>query len=202
MIGRVTGQEVPRRPHTGRRRNEAAREKILDVTFDLLRSGNAGGLTIDAIAEAAAVGRQTIYRWWPSKGAVVVEAMTRQASALVPARDTGFVASDLTAFLVDSFAALSDSSGTLQALRELASVAQHDEHVARALEGFTAQRRAVLRALLARGRDRGQLSPDADLDMLVETAYGVLWYRALISHEPLDAGTARRLAASILSAGR
>jgi hypothetical protein len=79
---------------------------------------------------------------------------------------------------------------------------QHDEHVARALEGFTAERRAVLRALLARGRDRGQLSPDADLDMLVEMAYGVLWYRALISHAPLDATTARRLASSILSAGR
>jgi hypothetical protein len=60
----------------------------------------------------------------------------------------------------------------------------------------------VLRALLAHGRDRGQLSPDADLDMLVEIAYGVLWYRPLISHAPLDAATARRLAGSILSAGR
>jgi len=198
----MTGTEVPRRPHTGRRRNEAAREKILDVTFDLLRSGDARGLTIDAIAEAAAVGRQTIYRWWPSKGAVVVAAMTRQASALVPARDTGAVAGDLTAFLADSFAALSEGSGTLQALRELASAAQHDEHVARALEEFTAERRAVLRALLARGRDRGQLSPDADLDMLVEIAYGVLWYRVLISHAPLDAATARRLADGVLSAGR
>jgi hypothetical protein len=130
------------------------------------------------------------------------ETLAGQASALVPARDTGSVAGDLTAFLAHSFAALNEGSGTLQALSELASAAQHDEHVARALEGFTAQRRAVLRALLARGRDRGQLSPDADLDILVEMAYGVLWYRALITHAPLDAATARRLADGVISAGR
>ncbi len=72
------GQQRPgSRPHTGRRRNAAAREAILDATFDLLREQGTGGVTIDAIAEAAGVGRQTIYRWWPTKGAVVAEAMTR-----------------------------------------------------------------------------------------------------------------------------
>lgn len=195
------GVTPPRNPDP-RRRSERSRRAILDAARALVAETGYPRLTIEAVAARAGVGKQTIYRWWPSKGAVVVEAMTRQASALVPARDTGSVAADLIAFLTDSFAGLSDESGTLHALRELAAAAQHDEHVARALAGFTAERRAALRALLARGRDRGQLSADADLDMLVEMAYGVLWYRALITRAPLDAATARRLAEGILSAGR
>ena len=189
----------PRRAHTGRRRNEAAREAILDSTFELLRREGPDGLTIDAIAAAAGVGRQTIYRWWPAKGAVVAEAMARRARATVPVRDSGSFTADLVAFIRDSFAGLEDP-GTLRVLRELAAAAQHDRPVSQVLQEFTAQRRAALRSLLARARDRGELSRAADLDMLVDMAYGVLWYRALISHAPLDPNAADSLAAHIAAA--
>jgi AcrR family transcriptional regulator len=190
----------PARPHTGRRRNEAARDAILRATVDLMRAGQVGELTIDAIAETAGVGRQTIYRWWPSKGAVMADAMIGLAREIVPARDTGVLASDLTDFLVDSFAGLEDP-GTVRALRQLASAAQQDEHAAAVLAEFTAQRRAALRAVLERGRDQGGLGPDADLDMLVDMAYGVLWYRLLVGHAPLDEAAARRLAGRLIAAG-
>jgi AcrR family transcriptional regulator len=192
----------PSRQHTGRRRNAEARKAILDVTFDLLRTGGAdGGLTIDAIAEAAGVGRQTIYRWWPSKGAVVAEAMAYRARGIVPVRDTGSFAGNLTAFLTDSFAGLEDA-GLLRVLRQLAAAAQQDAHVAEVVADFTAQRRAALRTLLAAGQDSGDIRPEADLGMLVDMAYGVLWYRALISHAPLDAAAARSLATHLIAAGR
>jgi hypothetical protein len=58
----------------------------------------------------AGAGRQTIYRWWPSKGAVAAEAMARQARVIVPVRDTTSFADDLTQFLVDSFTGLEDSA--------------------------------------------------------------------------------------------
>jgi len=58
-------------------------------------------------------------------------------------------------------------------------------------------RRAALRALLERGRDAGELAPDADLDMLVDMAYGVLYYRLLVRHEPLDEKAARSLATEL-----
>jgi AcrR family transcriptional regulator len=189
------------RPHTGRRRNDAAREAILDATFELLRGGDTAAVTIDAIAEAAAVGRQTIYRWWPSKGAVIAEALARQGRRLAPVRDSGSVAADLTSFLTDSFVALQDP-GMLHALRELAAAAQQDEHAAAVLQDFTAQRRSELRALLARGQRTGEFDAGADLDILVDMAYGVLWYRALISRAPLDSDAARRLAAQIRLAAR
>jgi AcrR family transcriptional regulator len=178
----------PRRPHTGRRRNDAAREAILDTTLKLLRSGGVGGLTVDAIADAAGVGRQTIYRWWPSKGAVVAEAITRHARA-----------ADLTAFLTDSFAGL-DDPGTRRVLRQLAAAAQQDEHAAGVLADFTAQRRGALHALLERGRAAGQLPQATDLDMLVDLAYGFLWYRLLVGHAPLDQRAARSLAAHLIAA--
>ena len=197
---RADHDEKPRRPHTGRRRNEAAREAILDATIDLMYAGDGTEITIDAIAHAAGVGRQTIYRWWPSKGAVAAEAMARHAEAVAPARSTGSFRDDLVAFLAVSFAGLADDR-LRNALRRLAAAAQGDEHVAAVLADFTAQRRAVLGELLERGVASGGLSPEADLPMLVDMAYGVLWYRLLIGHAPLDEAAARDLAACLITAG-
>jgi AcrR family transcriptional regulator len=186
----------PRRPHTGRRRNDAAKDAILDATFRLLSGPGAEGLTIDAIAAAAGVGRQTIYRWWPSKGAVVADALARHARVVVPERHTGSFTGDLVAFLTDSFAGL-ENQGYADRLRQVVAEAQHDEHVAQVLADFTVVRRAALRALLARGRIAGELAADTDLDMLVDMAYGVLYYRLLIGHAPLDEKAARSLAAEL-----
>jgi AcrR family transcriptional regulator len=190
--------DVPRRPHTGRRRNDAAKDAILDATFRLLSGPGAEGLTIEAIAAAAGVGRQTIYRWWPSKGAVVADALARHAQVVVPERNTGSFTGDLAAFLTDSFAGLEDE-GYADRLRQIVAEAQHDEHVAQVLADFTAVRRAALRALLERGRTAGELAADTDLDMLVDMAYGVLYYRLLIRHAPLDEKAARSLAAELTS---
>jgi AcrR family transcriptional regulator len=185
-----------RRPHTGRRRNDAAKDAILDAAFRLLSDPDVDGVTIDAVAAEAGVGRQTIYRWWPSKGAVVADALARHAQAIVPERQTGSFAGDLEAFLVDSFAGLQNEA-LAGRLRQIVAAAQQDEHVARVLADFTAARRAALRALLQRGRDAGELAPDADLDMLVDMAYGVLYYRLLVGHAPLDEKAARSLATEL-----
>src|ERR1035441_5511723 len=161
----------PRRPHTGRRRNDAAKAAILDATFRLLSDPGTEALTIDAIAAEAGVGRQTISRWWPSKGAVVADALSRYARVVVPERDTGSFTGDLAAFFTDSFAGL-ENEGLADRLRQIVAEAQHDEHVARVLADFTTVRRAALRALLERGRTAGELAADVDLDMLVDMAYG------------------------------
>jgi AcrR family transcriptional regulator len=191
----------PRRPHTGRRRNDAAKDAILDAAFRLLSDPGTESLTIDAIAAEAGVGRQTIYRWWPSKGAVVADALARHARVVVPERDTGSFTGDLEAFLSDSFAGLEDE-GLAGRLRQIVAAAQQDEHVARVLADFTGVRRAALRALLERGRTAGELAVDADLDMLVDMAYGVLYYRLLVGHASLDEKAARSLAAELTRSGR
>ena len=73
--------------------------------------------------------------------------------------------------------------------------------MAEVLAEFTAQRRAALRALLERGVASGDIAATADLDMLADLAYGVLWYRLLIGHAPLDDSAARDLAAHLIAAG-
>ena len=73
--------------------------------------------------------------------------------------------------------------------------------MAEALAGFTAQRRAALRAVLQRGVDQGRLAPGTDLDMLVDLAYGFLWYRLLVRHRPLDDQAAQDLTENIIATG-
>ncbi len=199
LAGADTDVCRPTRQHTGRRRNAAARDAILDATFELLCSEGAGGVTVDAIAEAAGVGRQTIYRWWPSKGAVAAEAMARGARAIVPVLDSGAFPDDLMQFLIDSFAGLEDP-GIRRVLCQLVAAAQQDEHVAQVLAEFAAQCRAALRVVLERGRASGDLSADANLGLLIDVAYGVLWYRLLVGHAPLDAGVARDLGTLLIAA--
>ncbi|MGH3167483.1 MAG: TetR/AcrR family transcriptional regulator [Trebonia sp.] len=199
-MGAEETDEKKRRPHTGRRRNDAARDAILSATFDLMYADGGTAVTIDAIAHAAGVGRQTIYRWWPSKGAVAAEALTAHARATVPSARTGSLRADLTAFITASFARLEDER-MRNLLRTMMAAAQEDEHAAATLAEFTAARRAALRELLERGQAGGEISPGADIAMLTDMTYGVLWYRVLTGHAPLDAHAAKTLADHLLAAG-
>jgi AcrR family transcriptional regulator len=185
-----------RRAHTGRRRNEEARQAILDAALRLLMTPGSGPLTVDVIAREAGVGKQTIYRWWPSKGAVLLEALTDWGDALVPSPDTGSLRDDLIDFLRSTFHRAGEpSTGAL--LRTLTGEAARDPHTAELLRQFTEARRGALHAIVERGRQRGELAADADLDLLVDQAYGLFWYRFLLGHAPLTDEIADRLADSL-----
>ena len=194
MLGPMTGET--RRPHTGRRRNEAARRAILDVAVELLGGTGDTPVTIDTIAAAAGVGKQTIYRWWPSKGAVLLEAVAERAGADIPVPDTGSLLGDLGGFLRATFRAVGHER-TVSVLRHAMAEAQRDPHAGEHMRAFIAGRRAVLRGLLERARDRGEVSPGTDLDLVVDQAYGVLWYRILVGHAPLSATEADALARAL-----
>jgi len=153
-------------------------------------------VTIDTIAAAAGVGRQTIYRWWPSKGAVLLDAMAARASRAAPDVDTGSLAGDLSAFLVATFRGVREPANRAR-LRRVMAEAQRDPHAAGLLRDFTARRRAELRALLDRAAARGELSAGADVELAVDQAYGVLWYRLLLDHAPLTRAAAERLAGAL-----
>ncbi|NUU22325.1 MAG: TetR/AcrR family transcriptional regulator [Streptomycetaceae bacterium] len=184
------------RPHTGRRRNEQVRQAILDAAMRLLARADGGPVSVDTIAREAGVGKQTIYRWWPSKGAVFLEALTEHAQTVVPEADTGNLHDDLASVITASFRGAA-SPTTAPVLATLVREAASDAHLARVMGDFTAARRQALRAVLERGRERGELADDADLDLMVDQVYGVLWYRLLVGHAALDAAAAERLAAGL-----
>jgi AcrR family transcriptional regulator len=185
------------RPHTGRRRNEAARRAILDAALELLADADGAPVSVETIARAAGVGKQTLYRWWPSKGAVLLDALTDRAAQDVPAPDTGSLREDLRALAVATFEA-SRRRPSGPALRTLVQEAARDAHLAELMRTFTQARRDAVRAVLERGRERGELGADRDVDLLVDQFYGFFWYRFLLGHAPLDADTAVRFADALL----
>ncbi|RZS89624.1 TetR family transcriptional regulator [Motilibacter rhizosphaerae] len=168
-------------------RNEQARQDILDAAL-ALAAADLDGLTVDAIAARAGVGKQTIYRWWPSKWAVVLDALVERAATDV-SPGTGTPERRLATFLATSFASLETSTGPV--LRALMARAQFDAEFAEVFRGRLVEpRRAVLRELLAEGSGRR----GADLDALVDMLFGAMWYRLLVGHGALDRAFARRLA--------
>ncbi|WP_044362669.1 TetR/AcrR family transcriptional regulator [Streptomyces natalensis] len=185
------------RPHTGRRRNEAAHRAILDAAMRLLAASEGAPITIDAIAREAGVGKQTLYRWWPSKGAVLLDALHDRADHDVPAPDTGSLRDDLRTLIAATFDAARHTP-TGPALRTLVREAARDPHLTEMLRTFTAARRAAVREVAARGVERGELPANTDLDLMVDQFYGLFWYRFLLGHAPLDHATADRLTDSLL----
>ncbi len=199
--GRKPNSSSPHaRGHTGRRRNEATHRAILDAALDLLAASEEQPVTVDSIATAAGVGKQTIYRWWPSKGALLLDALLDRARQDVTAPDTGSARTDLLA-VVDSTFTGAQRDSTEPALRALVREAAHDAHLAELLQTFTATRRTAVRELLHRGLERGELAADTDIALLVDLFYGLFWYRFLLGHEPLDHRTAVRLADILLPPG-
>jgi AcrR family transcriptional regulator len=188
----MTGDRRPGRP-----RSEATRRAIEAAALDELRERGYASLTIEGIAARAGAGKQTIYRWWRSKADLVLDAMTDFADAAVPIPDEGSLPGDLLAFLVASFR----QRGARPALVGLMAHAVLDPEFAPAFrERFLFARRAALRGILQRAVARGEIDEAVDLELLLDVVFGVLWYRLLLDHAPLDDAAARDLAALVVRA--
>ncbi|MEV1026914.1 TetR/AcrR family transcriptional regulator [Streptomyces sp. NPDC050264] len=188
------------RAHTGRRRNEEARRAVLDAALRLLADADGAPVGVDAIAREAGVGKQTLYRWWPSKGAVLLDALTDRAAQDVPDPGSGSLREELRAVVAATFEG-AQATPVGPALRTLAREAARDPHLADLMREFTEARRTALREVLARGRERGELAADRDLDLMVDQVYGVFWYRFLLGHAPLGEREATELADSLVRQG-
>jgi AcrR family transcriptional regulator len=153
---------------------------------------------MEAIARRAGVSKQTIYRWWPTKATVTLEALNEGAAAIAPAPDTGSLEGDLRQFVRRTVAGGGGRNNRL--LAALMAEAQLDAEFAEAFRtGFLARRRRVLRELLARSRARGELARGADLDFLVEIVFATLWYRILSANAPLNRTFADRVTDAVLT---
>jgi AcrR family transcriptional regulator len=182
------------RPPTGSRRHEAAEQAILRAAAELLAAGDGVLITVAAIAERAGVGKQTIYRWWPSKSAVLLDAMIHRAEEVAPAPDSGDSHTDLRLFLRSTIAAGPvNRSQLLGVLREaLGDVATMER-----LAAFTATRREALTQILDRARSRGQISSLDGHDRVVDQVFGLVWYRMIFAHQPIDERAADEAAAAL-----
>jgi AcrR family transcriptional regulator len=181
-----------------RPRSEAARRAILGAALELLEEEGYGRVTMEGIAKRAGVSKQTVYRWWPSPAAVLMEALNQLATVLVPDTDQGSLERDLRTFIRRTVSGL--QRGAARLVASLMAEAQRDEDFAPAFrEEFLARRRGAMRELLERARDRGEVAADADLDLLVEIGFGTIWYRVLGRHAPLSRRFADELTDALLA---
>jgi AcrR family transcriptional regulator len=182
-----------RRP--GRRRSQVSREAILQAATDLLVEQGYAAASIEKIAQRAGVGKQTIYRWWPSKGDVLMEALARKADTFIPLPDEGSWAADLRGMLQASHE-LGNAPQIAELLRALMVEAQLDPVFGeRGRAEVLQRRRAALTTLVERARERGDLPAGLTADFAAEVVFGVIWYRLLALPRPFDDALADHLVA-------
>ncbi|MFF4324122.1 TetR/AcrR family transcriptional regulator [Streptomyces sp. NPDC001568] len=179
-------------------RNEDARQAILDATVALSVERGFAATTIEAVAGRAGVGKTTIYRWWPSKAAILIEAIeaARDASAGFP--DTGEIQTDLVTQTTNVMHLFESDFGTLW--RGLIAAAQSEEAAA---EGVTRILRVAIDgcvARLAKAREAGQIRADLDLELAVEIIYGPVYHTWLLRTRPLPEGYMASVLATLMPA--
>ena len=187
-----------RRP-PGRPRSARSHQAIIEATLRLLVEVGYQRLTMDQVQRRAGVGKATIYRRWASKEELVKEAIG-YLSADLPTPDTGSITGDFEAVSKALLALAADRDAALLMPRLLAE-ASHDPEL-HAI--FTAQlvepRRRVVRIMLERARERGELRDDVDLELVIDMLAGPVIYRMLITGGDLVPAAARgpRVLATLL----
>ncbi|MBS7545388.1 TetR/AcrR family transcriptional regulator [Ancylobacter oerskovii] len=187
MAGSSPAPASPSRVSAGPRRSKAASEAILDAAEALLAERGYAGFSIEQVAKRAGAGKPTIYRWWNSKAALLLDIYARQKLAL--AEDaTGTLEGDLTAMIrtISRFWRETPAGG---AFRSIIAEAQSDPAALDALRAFLAERRHHLALVFERAHQRGELDPAVDLDTTVDIVGGYVWARLLTGRMEDDVET-------------
>jgi AcrR family transcriptional regulator len=181
-------------PGRGRPRSEQAREAILDAAGELLVAGGLSGVSMDAVALRAGVSKATIYRWWPTKEELALDALdTHWSHGKAVPPDTGSLRGDLLALLLP-WVRIVCSRPFAGCVAGLVSRAHADEEFLRAyLDNFVHPRRERARIVFDRAVDRGEIPPDAPVDVALDVVYGALYHRLLHQHAPLDESFAEQV---------
>ena len=180
----------------GRTRDEEARQRVLDAAFELVGASSPGQVTINAIAEAADVAKQTIYRWWPSRTAVLLDALVAGTMKATPFRESDDLRADFEHHLKSVVKLFNSPTGSI--IRELVAESQSDPEIASEFrQRFWAPRRDLSDARLRRGITLGQIRADIDTEIVLDAVYGPLWLRLMIGHQPMRQIDATRITEAI-----
>ena len=183
----------------GRPRCERARQAILGSTLQFLERKENGfdDLTIEHVASQASVGKATVYRWWPTKAALVADAFASSVTQKLHFPDTGSVGKDMSQQMHQLVKILHSRRGHI--LSVILGAGQSDPTLISAFrERFMQPRRAEAYATLRRGIVRGELPPKLDLDFVLDALYGPIYMRFLIRHDTLTPAFVDQLCGLVL----
>lgn len=165
----------------GRRRSVEAEAAILKATLFLLERKPLRKVTTDAIARRAGVSKATIYKWWPNKSLVALDAYLAGMTEQVVMPDTGSAKTDFTRQLKSVMAFYTSPLGRLFC-QFLAEGQSDPEFLARFRERFLFARRNAARIMWQRGVDRGEIRNDVDSEIVLDLIYGPMIFRLLAGH--------------------
>jgi AcrR family transcriptional regulator len=182
-----TPMTADRKPPDPTRRNERSRQAILTATADLLGEVSYTKLTVEAIAARAGVGKQTIYRWWPDKGALVLDAYLTLVGADqdLAFPDSGDLETDLRSVLGFVVHSLADPVFERRYRALLAAIQDDPKLAAALLERLLEPWLAATRQRLGAAQQAGQLR-EVDLEVAAELLYGPVYYRWLLRTGPIS----------------
>lgn len=176
----------------GRPRNCDTEERVAAAVLDALVQEGYEGMSVDRVARRAGVGRATIYRRWPAKADMIVDAIARRAFDRISVPDSGNLRTDLEQMLGQVQQCLTEEYRIIQAIN--VEQLRHPELREAFRTRFLAKRRADMRSILERAVERGELSGTEDLELLGSTGPALIWQRLTLFGGPPPADLPRRIA--------
>jgi AcrR family transcriptional regulator len=174
----------PRRGR-GRRPTPEVRKEILDAAADLLFADGMGAFTIEKVANRSGASKMTIYKWWPSKGALALDGYFHNVGPDLAFPETGDIETDLRAQLHAFLRVIRDSPAG-RVIAELIGQAQSDPELKAAyLQRYSSPRRALAVAAMEMAKERGQLRAGLDPETVVDQLWGACYHRLLLPDQPL-----------------
>lgn len=181
----------------GRPRSEAARSAVLTAAAELALDGGPAAATVDAIAKRAEVSRTTIYKWWPSAPAIVLEGLLDSVRDSITRPPGSTSVEALTHHVTALFGILADPAvGPL--LRNVIAASASDPAIERALlDQWIVPRRAAVADTLRDAVARGELPVDVDVDVAVDALVAPPYYRLMFGMPTLDGAAVDRLVQTV-----
>jgi AcrR family transcriptional regulator len=181
----------------GRPRCAVTHQAILDCANALLEEIGFANMSVEGIAARAGVGKATIYRRWPNKASVVMDAFLAATAKEIAFPNTGSAREDIRRQMRSVVKALNGPRG--RTIATLIGVVQSDQELAEAFRTrFVAVRRGEAKAVVQRGIASGEFKPDMDLESVLDCLYGPLYFRLLIGHDKASAKYADQLVDLVL----
>jgi AcrR family transcriptional regulator len=183
VASKLIGAEQ-RRP--GRPRSEKSRQAILRAAAELLHERGLSEISMDEVAARAGASKATIYRWWPSKELLAVDAVLAEwGEAVTVPPDTGSLRGDLEA-LIRPWVRLLRKRPFGRVIAAVVAEAQSDPQFAKVYRAhFVEPRRRDGRVPFERAIARGDIPPDTDIEVALDLLYGPIYHRLLHGHAPL-----------------
>jgi AcrR family transcriptional regulator len=177
-----------------------SRDRVLTTAFELLGESGVGGFTVDEVARRSGVAKTTIYRHWPSREALVIDACSRISDEQeVP--ETGSLEGDVTAILTN-IGHLLGTARWSSVLPSILDVAERDPQFADIHRRIQHGHAAPLREVIDRAADRGEIAPTVDRSAMIAGLMGPLFYRRWFSREPIDERFVKRIVRNVISSQR